>query len=929
MTPMFWLTTLVVAGNAIYWHAMPRYSRPDILFAVTVSETFAAGAGRALVARYRAIVWSGAAAAIAIGLLLAVFRPSGWEWMLPMAPVAITMMVAVVAWGVAHRKARAHAVPFSEVRVASLVPRDTSLPGGPLFAAGPFVILLATAVLVYAYRDDLRTGPITIKPFAPLVFAGMAAAIMLTRAVSLARRSRQVAVDGLAAEAEQRFRRFNVLVLVCSAYAVAVALSAATAASIPGFFAVIGRAWSFVMVPLLLFNVGVGYWMFRVGQGFQKAVAPAARQAVHGDATPDHAWKAGGFVYFNPRDPAIWVEKRIGFGYTLNMGNSRAWLLIAGMMLAPMIIFRLVFALSLSVLVAPAAMAQDRGLTIEYTVKVADIPRQLFHVTTDIRNISQPSLDLSLPVWSPGWYVIENYGKNVARFRVAEPGGRALRPVQVRKQTWRIDTKGISRITVEFDYLANVLSANQARIAADYAFFTGTQLFLMPESHRSRPSVVKFDVPSGWKIASGLDETADPIVFTAPEYDTLVDQPTLMGHFDVTRFTVDGKPHDLVLNPPGVYSADRARTLAGHLSKLAETQGRIFGGLPYRKFVYFYLFRAKEAAAAVLEHQNSFVIVRNPDALSLPDDIMVGGAAHEFFHVWNVKRIRPVEMWPYDYSKENETPLLWVSEGFTSYYTSLSMYRAGLRDARALVAEMAQGIGDVEGNEARRDISAADSSMSTWIDYAAPAASRISYYSQGRNLAQLLDLSIRHDTSGARGLDEVMRALFTDFYQRGRGFSTDDLIRVVNRISGQPYDSFFNRYVSGTDVPPYDTFLGYAGYQLERATRKIPFLGVNLDTLGRVTGFPPGSDAATSRLQPDDFIVRVDDQTLEGQPAGTIFRLLNEKLGQNVRLRIRRGGEERELDMAVKFVELANYRIVESQSPTAEQLKIRESWLKR
>ncbi len=130
-------------------------------------------------------------------------------------------------------------------------------------------------------------------------------------------------------------------------------------------------------------------------------------------------------------------------------------------------------------------------------------------------------------------------------------------------------------------------------------------------------------------------------------------------------------------------------------------------------------------------------------------------------------------------------------------------------------------------------------------------------------------------------------------------------------------------------MPPYETIFGYAGYQVERATRKIPFLGVNLDTLGRVTGFPPGFDAATSRLQQDDFIVSVDGQTLEGQPAGTIFRLLNEKLDRNVRLRIRRGGEERELDMTVRFVELANYRIVESQSPTPEQLKIRESWLKR
>ena len=582
----------------------------------------------------------------------------------------------------------------------------------------------------------------------------------------------------------------------------------------------------------------------------------------------------------------------------------------------------------LNVAIAPAAMAQDRGLAIEYTVKVADIPGQLFHVTTDIRNINQPALELSLPVWSPGWYVIENYAKNVARFRVSAPGGRELRPAQVRKQTWRIDTKGISRVIVEFDYLAKVLSANQARIAPDYALFTGTQLFLLPEGHRSRPSVVRFDVPVGWKIASGLDETADPMVFTAPDYDTLVDQPTLMGQLDVTRFMLDGKPHDLVVSPPGVFSAERTRTLAGYLSTLAETQGRIFGGLPYRKFVYFYVLRALEASAQVLEHQNSFVAIWNPAALPLPEDVL-GQAAHEFFHVWNVKRIRPVQMWPYDYSRETETPLLWVSEGFTSYYAGLTLYRAGLRPAASFIGDVASAIGQVEDNEARRYISASDSSTSTWLGYNSPLPFSISYYTQGRYIAALLDLSIRHDTNGARGLDEVMRTLFTDFYQRGRGFSTEDFVRVVNRISGRSYESFFSRYVSGTDVPPYETILGYAGYQFERDARKIPFLGVNLDALGRVTGFPPGFDAATSRLQQDDFIVSVDGQTLEGQGAGTVFRLLTERLGRNVRLRIRRGGEERELDIDVGFVELANYRIVEIQSPTPEQLKIRESWLAR
>jgi predicted metalloprotease with PDZ domain len=575
---------------------------------------------------------------------------------------------------------------------------------------------------------------------------------------------------------------------------------------------------------------------------------------------------------------------------------------------------------------APAGAAQGGRLEIEYTVKVADIPGQLFHVTTDISNINQPVLELSLPVWSPGWYVIENYAKNIARFRVTEPGGRRLWPALVHKQTWRIDTRGLSRITVEFDYRAIVLAANQARIASDYAFFTGTQLFLLPEGHRSRPSRVRFDVPSGWRIVSGLDETADSTEFTAPDYDTLVDQPTLMGQFDVTRFMVEGKPHDFVANPAGVFSAEKTRTLIGHLTKLAETQGRIFGGLPYRKFVYFYFFRPAEASATVLEHENSYVA--HAGAQVQPED-MVTSAAHEFFHVWNVKRIRPVPLWPYDYTRENETPLLWVSEGFTNYYTALSGYRAGFRDAGSFLGEVARAIAEVEGNEARRYISLADASTSTWIGYNNPPPFSISYYTQGASVAALLDLSIRHDTRGGSGLDDVMRTLFTDFYQRGRGFNTEDLIRVINRITSNSYEGFFSRYVSGTDVPPYETIFGYAGYQVERTTRKLPNLGANLNDRGRVTSLPPGSDAGAARLQPGDLILSIDGQTLEGQGSGAVFRLLNEKSGQNIRLRIRRGGEERELAIAVGSVELVNYRIVDSNSPTPEQLKIRESWLKR
>ncbi len=342
MTSASWAMMLVVTVNAILFHAMPRVSRPDILFAVTVPDAFVAGAGRTLVSRYRAIVWSGAAAALAIGLLLPAFLPgSGRGGWLMMGVVAGNMIVALAAWLLAHRKARAHAVPPSEVRVASLVPRDTSLPGGALLAVGPFAILLSTALLVYTYRDDLPDGPGTIPSF--LALGGVYVAMMLTMAVSMVRRTRQIAVDGPAAAAEQRFRRVNVLVLVLVGYGVAIQLSATTVASIPAFGDTLSGSLGFVLLPLMLFNFGVTFWMFRVGQGGQRAVAPAARQEFHGDATPDNAWKVGGLFYFNPRDPAMWVENRVGVGYTLNVGNWLAWLLMAGMLLAPMIAGRLLF----------------------------------------------------------------------------------------------------------------------------------------------------------------------------------------------------------------------------------------------------------------------------------------------------------------------------------------------------------------------------------------------------------------------------------------------------------------------------------------------------------------------------------------------------------------------------------------------------------
>jgi len=579
-------------------------------------------------------------------------------------------------------------------------------------------------------------------------------------------------------------------------------------------------------------------------------------------------------------------------------------------------------------LVSPQALAQRRdAFQIDYTVSIASAEDQLFHVTTEVRNIKEPRIELSLPTWTPGWYTVENYFKNILRFAVTDSRGNRLQPDMVRKQTWRIETKGLDSIRVTFDYKASVLALNQAKISSEFAFFTGTALFLEAAGHRASPSTVHFELPPDWKIVSALKETSDPMTFTASDYDTLVDAPTEMGRFDVTQFQVEGKPHYLVTNPVGALAKEKATHLTEMLARVATAQSAIFGGLPYDKYVYFYFFARPESnAGGALEHLNSFVAF----AFGPSPEAMIGTASHEFFHLWNVKRIRPAGMWPYDYSRENETPLLWVSEGFTNYYGSVALYRAGLNTRQQFLQSVERAINGVESSEARAYISPADSSVSTWVGYDTPVAFGISYYTQGQNLGALLDLSILHDTEGAAGLDDVMRALFRDFYQKGKGFTTEDMIGIINRLTKHDYREFYRKYVSGVEVPPYDAIVGYAGYQAKMTARTSPTIGLGLDRSNegvRISRVIPGGQAAQAGLRVGDIVLSADGADLRNDPQALISKL-NEKIGQQVRLSIKRGAQEITSRVVVSTRNDVSYKLLELPNPTPAQLKVRDAWLK-
>lgn len=586
---------------------------------------------------------------------------------------------------------------------------------------------------------------------------------------------------------------------------------------------------------------------------------------------------------------------------------------------------RVVPILLLLLLSAEAALAQKGKLDIAYTVTLSDVASRQFRITTEIGNIDQPRLDLALPTWTPGWYVVENYAKNVLRFNITDGSGKRLQPRMTRKQTWSVDTKGISRIRVEYDYSATVLGLNQAKIADEFAFFTGIELFLEPIGHRSTPSRLKFQLPGGWKLITALKDTPDPTIFTAADYDTLVDAPALMGSFDVSEFRVEGKPHYFAAAPAGVFDAEKSKKFTEMLASTIKAQSAIFGGLPYEKYVAFYFFQPAESnASGALEHQNSYVAFAPAGARSTPEGI-IGTASHEFFHLWNVKRIRPIEMWPYDYARENESPLLWVSEGFTNYYGIVGTYRGGVTSKEHFLARAADAAAGVESTEARKYVPPASSSMVTWVGYDTPQAFAVSYYTQGQNLAALLDLSIRNDTEGAASLDDVFRTLYRDHYQKGRGFSTADLVAVINGLTRKDYAAFFESYVFGVEVPDYDRIFGYAGYRLERKEQAAADFGFSVRPRNNgftILGVEPNGPAAAAGLKAGDVITKVNGVSPFEAQIGTLA-------GKDIKLAVNRDGTESEMPMKVGSRMFTTFSLAEVASPSARQAKIREGWLKR
>jgi predicted metalloprotease with PDZ domain len=529
--------------------------------------------------------------------------------------------------------------------------------------------------------------------------------------------------------------------------------------------------------------------------------------------------------------------------------------------------------LSAVALIALCPVAVRAQGSVDYLVRVEDPASKLYHVEA-LLSATEDTLLVSLPAWTPGHYELENYARNVRHFVVSAGGGNALRWDKVDPDTWRIISLDAEQVRIAFDFLADSVSLSGSLLTSDFGYFNGTNFFVYPEGIHDFSARVRFELPEGWRVATELADGDEHGVYVANDYHELVDNPTFIGHFGIDSVMVDSRWIRMAVYPESYFERGRSRAREMAMAALAEIASAshdLFGEPPYDRYtVFVYLEEGQITYAGGLEHANSHLDVMPAAIFEHPvytfRQFFYRLLSHEYYHAWNVKRIRPAALWPYEYDRQQYTPLLWVSEGITDYYAHLILTRSGLWGENEFLLAVREWIISVEGQPVQEAVE--DASLNTWID--PTFVDRYLYYDKGALLGLLLDIMIRAATEDRRSLDDVMRTLYREHYLRGDGFTTDDFLsHLGEHIGEETAAAFFRDYIDGRKPLPYKETLALAALEFRVDTIVEPFFGVQVargrDGRSVVRQVVPGSAAAQAGLRLRDHLkwvgtVKVDDE---------------------------------------------------------------------
>ena len=533
---------------------------------------------------------------------------------------------------------------------------------------------------------------------------------------------------------------------------------------------------------------------------------------------------------------------------------------------------------------------------------------------------------LSIPKWTPGSYEIDNFARDVANFSAEQAGG-TLAWDKLDPDTWRVRPRSVGEVTVRFDYLADSLDNGNTWARPDFLLFNGTNLFPYPKGRGfDFPAAVTVNTEAGWKIVTGMT-SAGAHRYTASNYHDLVDMPFFVGQFDLDSTQISGTWVRFATYPSGSVAGGPRVAVWEALKRAIPAEVGVFGEVPWTTYSVLQIVDPSYSGGSGLEHQNSHVDVLGPGMLGTP--VLPSLYSHEIFHAWNVKRLRPSDMWPYRYDTEQPTPLLWISEGITDYYADLAEVRGGIVDAKGFYAMTDDKISEVT---ATPPAALEDASLSTWI-HPRDGTGYI-YYSKGSLAGLLIDIMVRDASDNHSSLDDVMRTLYNAAYKNGRGFTSDEWWATVSKAAnGKSFTDFYARYIDGREPFPYDKVLPLAGLRLAHDTAHVPQLGIASlqDSSGlHVTQVVPESSAAAAGVQPGDQLISVGGFNADDPNWTEKFRARYARSPEGTELPVvvRRGGAERTLTARLRFVARVDSHLSEDPRPSAKARRIREGLLR-
>lgn len=608
-----------------------------------------------------------------------------------------------------------------------------------------------------------------------------------------------------------------------------------------------------------------------------------------------------------------------------------------------------------------SALAQMRATAsapeIAFTVSMPKPHTHLFEVAVQVKRagVAQaPAQELLvMPVWAPGSYMIREFERHVQDFTATDASGRALQWEKTNKNSWRVHTNGSVDWRATYRVYANELSVRTSQLNSDHAFWNNANLLMYLEGFLNVPSTLQILAPQPWRVATGLPAALGPRnTFRAENFDVLYDSPVEVSNFKTLSFDVKGIPHRIVVDGEGNYDPERMRR---DVQKIVVASVELMGGeVPYRDYTFILHLRAN--AGGGLEHLNSTALGYprfgfKPERSDRFSSAAPGATpvrtyqgflslvAHEFFHLWNVKRIRPDALGPFDYTKENYTKLLWVAEGVTSYYENIILQRAGLISDKDFLNAAAKAFQDLQKVPGRMVMSVEEASFDAWVKYYRQdensVNSQVDYYDKGVILGLLLDLEIRKRSQGIKSLDDVMRHLYSEFYKRDRNYTPSDFQKASEMMAGSNLESFFAQYVRGRAELDYNAALAGAGLRLDTTgvvgnakPAEKAYLGADLaqeDNRLMVTRVYAGSPAYEQGLNSGDQIVALDNKRVTKEFFEA--RLAEKRPGDLANLTIFRFDDLSSIPIRLSGLIDAPYRILTVENATAEQKRIYQSWL--